>query len=96
MATLMNHKLSKEEQKLQILENQRLNEITHKLVVKIIIWKSGKLDGTSLTKNDKINKQEWGDYVKHMLNISKIESVERVKNKINETKLAIKLNGGFK
>lgn len=89
-------RLSKEEQKLQILENQRLNEITHNLVVKIIIWRSGKLDGTNLLASNKITPKEWATYKKHMLNISKIESVEKVKAKIEETRQAIKANGGFK
>ena len=99
MFTLMNQpakRLSKEEQKLQILENQRQNEITHNLVVKIIIWKSGKLDGTNLLSTNKITPKEWSTYKKHMLEISKIDSIEKVKAKLEETRQDIKTNGGFK
>ncbi len=94
----MNHhnkRLTKEEQKLAILENQRLHELTHQLVVKIIIWKSGKLDSTSITKSNKVTPQEWNKYQNHMLNISKTESVERVKDKLNQTKQDIRDHGGF-
>lgn len=91
----MNSKLTKEEKKIQAQENHEENERIHALVVKIISWRSGLLDGAIIQEQNKITPKEWDEYKKHLLRISKVESPEKVKEKINNTYEAIKKRGGF-
>ncbi len=86
---------TKDEQKEINLEKQIQNERIHKLVVKIISWKTGIVDGATITHDDKITPEEWQRYTKHLLTISKIDSVEKTKQKIADIEKAIKQNGGF-
>jgi len=88
-------KLSKEEQKQAALLAHEANEKIHSLVVKIISWKAGILDGAVITQSNKITKREWEKYRQHILRISKIDSVEKVKSKLKETQEAIQSHGGF-
>ncbi len=78
-----------------LLEAGKAREIVHKLVVKIIVWRSGFVNGLDVGFRDKITVSEWFDYKKHILDISKIESREKVENKIQKTREAIEKNGGF-
>lgn len=89
-------KLTKEERKAAASKTQAANEKIFKLVVKIISWKSGPMEGASIKLTDKITRDEWQRYRAHMLRISKTESEKRVKEKLEETYNAIKANGGFK
>src|SRR5437588_102796 len=82
-------KLSREEQKKAALEHQKANELIHQLVVKIISWKSGS------SQVNKITTREWTNYRQHILRISKTESPDRVKGKLEATKEAIQNHGGF-
>lgn len=88
-------KLSKEEKKIAAQENHEENERIHSLVVKIISWRSGLLDGAVIQESNKITPKEWDEYKKHLTRISKIDSPERVKEKLNETYESIKKRGGF-
>lgn len=88
-------KLTKEEQKEQAIIKQLHNEKIHSLVLKIISWKSGLVDGAVISRDDLITKAEWDEYQAHLLEISKTDSVEKTKQKIADIKQAIKDNGGF-
>lgn len=85
-------KLSREEQKKAALEHQKQNEQIHQLVVKIISWKSGSLGSSCLNK---ITNREWSNYRQHILKISKTESPDRVKGKLEATREAIQNHDGF-
>ncbi len=85
--------LTREQQKLATLEHQKQNEQIHQLVVKIISWKSGA--GASSPNSAKITPKEWSSYKKHILTISKIESPERIKSKLEAVKEAIQNRDGF-
>jgi hypothetical protein len=88
-------KRTKEEIKLQIEANHASNERTHALVVKIISWRSGLQDAVIVKNNNKISREEWSRYQKHLLDISKVQSVEVVKLKLHDMFESIKSNGGF-
>lgn len=88
-------KLSKEELKEKALATQAANDKIHKLVVKIISWNNGLPDSIAVKTNNKISNEEWSKYKTHLLNISKIDSVEKVKNKIQDIYSSIKSKGGF-
>ena len=88
-------KLTKDQQKDAQLEKQLHNEQIHSLVVKIISWKTGIVDGAVITRDDKITAAEWKQYTTHLLEISKTDSVEKTKQKIADIKEAIISNGGF-
>ena len=88
-------KLTKEEKKVIAQENHEESERIHALVVKIISWRSGLLDGAVIQESNKITAKEWDEYKKHLLRISKVESPERVKEKLNETYESIKKRDGF-
>lgn len=85
-------KLTKEERDIQTQITQAANAETHRLVVKIITWRTGLAEGFS---TNKITAEEWERYKKHLLNISKTDSVEKVKGKLKETYDSIKMRGGF-
>ena len=88
-------KSSKEDQKAALLENREANERIHNLVIKIISWRSGILDGAIIDHSNKITRTEWSKYQKHIITISKTDSAEKVKGKLKETKEAIQAHGGF-
>ena len=87
--------ISKAQQKEASLEKQLHNEYIHALVVKIISWKTGIVDGAVISRNDVITKEEWAAYQKHLLEISKTDSVEKTKQKLADIQQAIEANGGF-
>ncbi len=86
--------INRDDRKQQLLANHKESEKIHKLVVKIISWKTG--NGVKSDKGNKISPTEWGNYKKHLLRISKTESKERVLEKIKAIHLAIKSHNGFK
>ncbi len=88
--------LSKEERKLVILKAQEAREKIFKLVVKIISWQTRSMDSIAIKHADKVTNHEWIRYKQHLLNISKSESTERVRDKLTQTYNAIKEHGGFK
>lgn len=88
-------KLTKEERELAISKAHEASEKIFKLVVKIISWETGPLDGAAIKKTDKITPDEWQRYRQHLLTISKSESVERVKGKLKKVYEAIKEHSGF-
>jgi hypothetical protein len=87
--------LTKDQQKEESLERQIQNERIHALVVKIISWKTGIIDGAIITHDNKITTEEWNRYSKHLLAISKTDPVEKTKQKLADIHKAIKSNGGF-
>lgn len=88
-------KSAKDLQKDAQLERQIHNEQIHSLVVKIISWKTGIVDGAVITRDNKITPAEWKQYYEHLLEISKTDSVEKTKQKLADVQKAIKDNGGF-
>lgn len=76
-------------------ERHREQELVHSLVVKIISWKSGLMDGALITENDKISRSEWNRYEKHLINISKSQSERTLKSKLKDIYQAIEKHGGF-
>jgi hypothetical protein len=49
-----------------------------------------------MQNQDKVTKEEWKKYEKHLLDISKTEYVGDVKNKLKKIFEAIQKNQGFK
>jgi hypothetical protein len=88
-------KLSKEERDARNLAKFTIREDIFLLVAKVISWKTGSLDSRSMQTEDKISVVEWEQYTKFLLEISKTESVETVKNKLNSIYSAIRKNQGF-
>ena len=88
-------KLPKEERELILFENHLIYEKRHKLVVKILSWKFGLLAGALIQQNNKITNNEWNSYRQHLISISKIDSKDKISNKLKEIHKAIKNNGGF-
>lgn len=86
---------AKKDQRLQLLKNQEANAKIHKLIVKIISWKTGLVDGADVKLSDKISDAEWQKYRKHLLTISKTDSQVKVKEKLKEIYNTIKTRGGF-
>lgn len=70
-------------------------EIWHKLVVKIISWKDGLLEGGVIKFSDKISSKEWNVYFKRIIKMNTSYSKERVLSSLKETKDLIIKNGGF-
>lgn len=90
-----NPKLDKEARKQLSIDNHLANEKIHSLVVKIISWKTGLVEGASIQSDNKITQEEWDTYKKHTLKIP-TSNQDKVKDKIKETYEAIKRNDGFK
>lgn len=89
-------KQTKDERARALMEKQKANENIHNLVLKIISWKFGPLEGAFISEEDKISAYEWNSYKTHILNISKTESVETVKEKLQKTREAILNHNGFR
>ncbi len=87
--------LTKEEQKAAALEKHKAQEANHKIVMKIISWKAGPLEGAAIHKDNKITKEEWETYTKHVYNTYKEEGKDKAKKKLEEAHAAISKNGGF-
>ncbi len=89
------NKLTKEEREAAAAKAHEVSERLFKLVVKIIRWET-ELPNSNLGKpKEKITRDEWKTYEKHILRISTSEREERVKEKIGETYQAIKSHRGF-
>lgn len=88
-------KLTREQQKDKALQLSQAREKTFTLVSKIISWKTASRDSSSMQSRDKITQQEWSAYKKHLLTISKTESTEVVKAKIESIQVAIEKHQGF-
>lgn len=93
--SMSTNKLSKEEQKLAAIEAHEVNERMHYLVVKIISWKTGPLEGAVIKETDKITPDEWKKYSQHLMDISKSDSEKRIQRKLQEVHEAIAAHGGF-
>jgi hypothetical protein len=90
------NKLTREEQKTKALEAHVIKEEIFSLVTKIISWKTQARDSIFLQSMDRITPDEWQRYKKHLLSISKSESVEVVKGKLKAIYNLIQSNDGFK
>ncbi len=88
-------KLNKDERKEAVLQAHKANEKIFKLVVKIISWETGPMEGASIKTTNKVTDDEWQRYRRHLLKISTSESEKRVKEKLKGIYEAIKDNGGF-
>lgn len=88
--------LNKESQRQAALENHKANEAIHALVIKIISWKTGILEGSAVGSDDKISLSEWEKYKQHLLSISKSEREKVVLGKLSLIHDAIESHGGFK
>lgn len=87
---------TKEERKLAALKAQEARDKTFKLIVKIISWETGSLDSVVVKSVNKITREEWSNYKKHILGVPTSESIEKVKEKLAQTYKNIKENEGFK
>ncbi len=76
-------------------EKTEEREIWHKLVVKIISWKSGLLEGGLIKATDKITPKEWNTYHKGRVKISSDFGKDKVRSSLKEIKAFIKKQGGF-
>lgn len=79
----------------RVAQKAAASEAIHKMVIKVISWKSGLMAGASIISTNKISQKEWNKYKRHILTISKTESKERVLGKLRETQELISKNGGF-
>lgn len=70
-------------------------EAWHKLVVKIICWKDGLLEGGIIKVTDKITPKEWGTYSKHMVKTNTTHGRKKVLSNLKVTKEIIQKHGGF-
>lgn len=70
-------------------------EAWHKLVVKIICWKDGILEGSSIKSTNKITPKEWSTYQKRMVKTNTTYSKQKVLLSLKETKEIIQQHGGF-
>lgn len=83
------------DQEQAILEKRQEAEKKHKLVIKIISWRSGLVEGASIQSDNKISVLEWDEYSEYMLKISNVEHIEKTKDRLNKTHLEITNNNGF-
>ncbi len=88
--------LTRDEKRLALLKVQEVRDKLFKLIAKVISWETGALDSIAVKSLNKITKQEWLTYKKHILGITTSESIEKVKEKLNQTYKDIKKNNGFK
>lgn len=81
--------------RLAYLEKFNEREAWHKLVVKIISWKEGLLEGGSVKITDKVTSKEWNTYTKHLIKTNTSYTKQKVLSNLKETEDLIKQNGGF-
>lgn len=91
----MKTKLTKEEQKSKELEASTAKEEMFQLVAKIISWKTKSQDSYSMQNKNKISVTEWQQYKKHLMDISKTDGADKVKEKLKDIYSAIQNNQGF-
>lgn len=70
-------------------------EIWYKTVVKILCWKDGLREGSSIKATDKIGEKEWNNYCKVFTKINANSGKEKAAIKLKETKTLIEKHGGF-
>lgn len=81
--------------KLAYQEKLDERESWHKLVIKIISWREGVLEGATFRAKDKITYKEWVTYYQRTLKTNITHSRERVLADLRHTKSMIKEHGGF-
>ncbi len=77
------------------LEKFEKRELWHKLVVKILCWKDGLLEGSSINITNKITPKEWKTYYKKMVETNLIYGKEKALSNLKITKAKIEEHGGF-
>lgn len=87
--------LGREEKRLAALKIQAERDKRFKLVAKIISWETGSMDSIAVKTLDRITNSEWSIYKDHILAIATVETVEKVKEKLDQTFENIKKNGGL-
>ena len=93
--TMSQSLLTKEERNAKSLAKSTAREEMYQLVAKIISWKTRAVDSHSMQHQKKISASEWKRYEKHLLEISKEEGTQAVKEKLALIHEAIELNQGF-
>lgn len=86
---------SRNSNKTAILEKQQERETWYKLVVKIISWKSGLLEGGTVKQVNKISAREWRTYCEHSLRINVTYGKSKTQEDLKELKKIIHDFGGF-
>ncbi len=81
--------------KLANLEKIAERENWHKLVVKVISWKSGLLEGGSVKTANKITNKEWNLYCDRLVKTNTTYGKPKVLADLKEIKKLIKEHGGF-
>jgi hypothetical protein len=84
-----------DEKKLKALEVKAQHEKLHGLIVKIISWRTGRTQGSSIKSDNKITAAEWKTYTEFFQNISSDKTKDEVNQKIQEVYDAIKSHDGF-
>lgn len=87
--------LNREEKRLAALKVQAERDKRFKLVAKIISWETGSMDSIAVKSLDRITDSEWSIYREHILGIATAETVEKVKQKLDQTFEDIKKNDGL-
>lgn len=77
------------------LDKLNERETWHKLVVKVILWKDGIIEGGTYKSRDKITLKEWDTYCKRMIKTNTTYGRQKVLSNLNEIKVIIKKHGGF-
>lgn len=77
------------------LQKQKEKEDWHKIVVKVISWKSGVPKSGSVSKDDKITPKEWNIYKKKILETNLSISKDQVMRNLRQIQDTIKSFGGF-
>lgn len=82
---------------IRLAYQERFNEreIWHKLVVKVISWKEGLLEGGIVKFKDKISAKEWGTYSRRTVERNTTWDKQKVLSLLKETRNMIKKHGGF-
>lgn len=70
-------------------------EIWHKLVVKVLCWKDGLLEGGSIKSSDKITVKEWKTYCQKIMETNIISGREKSLANLKITEQLIKNHNGF-
>lgn len=77
------------------LEKFEKRELWHKLVVKILCWKDGLLEGSSIDITNKISSKEWRTYYRKMIATNLTYGKEKALSNLKKTQDAIRNHGGF-
>lgn len=77
------------------LEKQEAREKWHKIVVKILSWSDGLIDGGLINKANLITLEEWKTYCEHTLKNNVTYGKQKTEEAIKITEAKIKKFGGF-